>query len=131
MASLLFARGMSDLVEDAAKITVSLRRTASSVFFRAFLLTGAGPDPGCQMGGRSKAAGLHAYFSNYLLGRVQPKTGNLRQPPHRLLMLLHGLADHDMELLDLLLKQLIAFEIKSQQLLLIRLEMAAESIHQS
>src|ERR1700735_5156518 len=112
MASLLFHRGMSDLVEDAAKIAVPLGRTAAVVLLCTFLFPRAGSHPGCQMSSRSKGAGLYPYLGDDLLSRVHPETGNCDQTLHCLLMLFHGLADHDLQLLDLLLDQLVALEIK-------------------
>lgn len=82
------------------------------------------------MSSRSKAARINPRFGDHLLSRVQPKSGNLRQPLDRLLMLLHSCADHTVKLFHLLLDQLIALQIKIQQLLVVGLNLATKSLHQ-
>ncbi len=130
MAAVFLDRGVGRLIENAAQVAVAFGGVAAMVLFRAFVLSGAGANPGAQLRGGGERGRFHAHFGNHLLRRVGAETGHLRQPRHRLGMGLHSGCGHLIQLFDLLLDQLVALQIQGQQLAVQRLRVTTQGINE-
>src|SRR5258708_32551723 len=123
-------RSMSRLVQYPPPIFIAFRGAAAVVLFGAFLLPRTGSHPGGQLRRRGKRAGLRPHFRDHLLRRIHSQTGHFRQSDHCVLMRLHGLRDHAVELGDLPIDELQPLQLQPQHCAVHRFRSSCQSIDQ-
>src|SRR6266568_1414626 len=106
VTAFLHDSGMRCLVRYSPQIFIALRRATAAVLLRTFLLTGTGSHPRRELRCRRKRTRLGPYFGDDLLRRIRSQTRHFCQSDYRVLMCLHGLRDHAVELGHLLIDQL-------------------------
>ena len=107
--------GIGGLIENAPHMAVALRRPVAVVHSRTLLVAGACAHPRGEVFLGRKCRCRGAYFGDDLLRRIDSQTGHLRQPLHRVLMVVEQSRHLLVELTNLLFDQLQLFQRHLQE----------------
>src|SRR5215510_6858353 len=99
-------RSVRSLVQHSTQVFIAFRGTTAMVLLRGFFLAGTGPHPRRQLRRRRECTGLRPYLGDDLLRGIHSQARYFRQSDHRVLMRLHPLRDHAVELRHLLIDPL-------------------------
>src|ERR1700751_2693576 len=105
-ASFVFNGRISSLIENAAHLTVTLRRAWAVVYARALFRSRTCPHPRAKILGGSEGRSLGTHLGNNLLRRIHSQPRDLGQSLHGILVLAEHTRQLLVQLADLLLDQL-------------------------
>ena len=111
MTAFLGDGSVRGLVQHSTQVFIAFRGPTALVLFRAFFLARTGSHPRRQLCRRRESTGFRPYFGNDLLCRIHSQARYFRQSDHSVLMRLHGLRDHEVELSHLLIEQLQSLQL--------------------
>src|SRR5262245_20033876 len=98
MTAFLGDRSVRGLVQNWTQVFIAFRRATAMVLLRAFFLARTGSHPRPQLRRRRERTGLRPYLRDDRLRRIHSQARYFRESDHGVLMRLHDLRNHALEL---------------------------------